>query len=81
MNARITIGWPEDLAAVLARDAKRRGETVSALVREALEAYPFGTENEPRSLPFVAAGRSGKGRTARHAEAILAREWSRDRGR
>ncbi len=81
MQSRITISLPEELAAELAREAKRRGETVSAFVREAVERYLRGAENEPRELPFVAAGRSGKKHTARDAEAILEREWGRARRR
>ncbi len=81
MHARITISLPEELAEVLTREAKRRGESVSAFVREALESYLHGAEPGPRELSFVAAGKSGKKHTARNAEDILAREWSRDRRR
>ena len=39
VSARITISLPDPLAALVAREAKRRGETVSAFVREAVESY------------------------------------------
>ena len=81
MQSRITISLPDELAEVLSREAKRRGESVSAFVREALESYLRGPEDRPRELPFVAAGRSGTKHTARNAEKILTREWGRDRGR
>ncbi len=80
MSARITISLPEPLAALVAREAKQRGETVSAFVREAVESY-LRAGPERRSLPFVAAGRSGKKHTARDAEKILRREWADDRDR
>lgn len=81
MTARVTISLPEDLAELLTREARRRGESVSAFVREAIEAYVRGETAEPRELPFVGIGRSGKKHTARNAEAILAREWGRARDR
>ncbi|MBX3271493.1 MAG: CopG family transcriptional regulator [Sandaracinaceae bacterium] len=80
MTSRVTISLPEELAATVSREAKRRGEPVSALVREAIERY-LRADEAPRVLPFVGLGRSGKKTTARDAEKILAREWSRDRDR
>ena len=81
MSARITISLPEDLAHLVGREAKRRGETVSSFVREAVEAYLRGDASKPRELAFVGIGRSGKKHTARNAEAILRREWGDARDR
>jgi metal-responsive CopG/Arc/MetJ family transcriptional regulator len=81
MSARITISLPEEVARLVGREAKRRGETVSAFVREALEAYLASSEEQKKDLPFVGIGRSGKKHTARNAEAILEREWAGARRR
>ena len=78
---RITISVPDDLAAVLTREARRRGETVSAVVRRALHELLHKAGGSRRKLPFEALGRSGRKHTARDAEKILAREWTRARGR
>jgi hypothetical protein len=77
---RITISLPEVLAGMLVREARRRGETVSAVVRQAIEAR-FEPGPERTKLPFVGIGRSGRRHTARDAEKILGREWSGDRDR
>lgn len=81
MSARITISLPNDLARIVGREAKRRGESVSALVRKAVEAYLTSDESTRRELPFVGIGHSGKKHTARNAEQILEREWGRARRR
>lgn len=73
---RITISLPEHDAAALGRAARRRGISVSALVRKALEEH-LSTPNGPDPLPFVALGRSKSKTTAQDAEDILAREWRR----
>lgn len=79
---RITITLPEDLAGILSHEARRRGEPVSAIVREALRALLGGAQGAARKLPFAGLGRSGRKHTARDAEKILKREWGReDRGR
>jgi hypothetical protein len=75
---RITISVPEDLAAALVRESRRRQESVSATARRALLAHLAA---DPRGLAIVALGRSGHVHTARDSESILAEEWSRDRGR
>ena len=78
---RITISLSDDLAVVLAREARRRGEPVSVVVRRALHEHLHNTAGSRRELPFVALGRSGRKHTGRDAEKILAREWARDRRR
>jgi predicted transcriptional regulator len=74
---RTTITLPEELAAILSREAKRRDSSVSAIVRDAVGSF-LGLDNtKARRLPFAALGRSGRRHTARNAETILARAWSR----
>ena len=77
---RTTITLPDDLAAVLAREAQRRDLSVSAIVRAALLEH-FSLSGGRKKLTFVALGRSGARKTARNAEAILAKEWGRARRR
>ncbi|HWP64163.1 MAG TPA: ribbon-helix-helix protein, CopG family [Candidatus Binatia bacterium] len=77
---RITISLPEDLAAAIAREARRRRVSVSQLSREII-AEALGRKDRGRRLPFVALGRSGYTSTAREIEAILDAEWAGDRRR
>ena len=72
---RTTIVLPDDLAALLERERRRRGVSTAAIVREALDAY---LAPPTRPLPFVALGRSGYQTTGRDVEEILAREWTED---
>lgn len=78
---RITISLPEEMAAVLAREADRAGTSVSEIVRRAVASSLGLNDEEPRALPFAGIGRSGQRHTARDAEEILEREWSGDRNR
>ena len=77
---RTTISLPDDLAAALEREARRRGTPVSQIAREALAAR-YGHTGGRRVIPFAAIGHSGQRTTARDAETILAREWTLDRNR
>jgi hypothetical protein len=77
---RTTIALPDELAVLLAREARRRETSVSEVVRRALSQH-LGLTGSQRRLGFVAVGRSGRRHTARDAEAILAKEWSRARRR
>ena len=72
---RTTISLPDELAAIVAREARRRDSSVSDIVRRALSAFLRLGASSPRKLPFVALGRSGRRHTARDAEQILAKEW------
>ena len=76
---RTTIALPDELARVVAREARRRGSSVSALAREALADH-LGLAGGKRP-PFAALGRSGHRHTARDAEKILSGEWGRVRHR
>jgi hypothetical protein len=80
---RLTISIPEELAASLAREARRRDVSVSAVAREALGSHlhlVVSTEGR-RKLPFAAIGSSGESDVASNVESILAEEWNPDRDR
>ena len=71
---RTTISLPDGLAVMLAREAKRLDASVSEVVRKAITRH-LGIGDSGQGPGFIAIGRSGKRRTARNAETILAREW------
>ena len=75
MMKRTTILIPDELAALLDFERRRRDVPASALVREALEAYLTGASRASARLPFVGLGRSGHRTTARDIDAILDEEW------
>jgi predicted DNA-binding protein len=69
---RTTVKLPDELDARLRHEAARRGTTVAAITREALEAH-LGT-GQRRRLLAAAAGRSGQTSVSEQIEAILAEE-------
>lgn len=78
---RTTISLPDELAAALDREARRRSMPVSAIARDALTAYlGIGGPGDQRTLPFAALGHSGHTDTAREMEALLEQEWAPDAG-
>lgn len=80
---RLTISIPEELAASLAREARRRDVSVSAVAREALGNHlhlVISTEGR-RKLPFAAIGSSGASDVSDKIESLLAEEWDPDRDR
>jgi predicted transcriptional regulator len=78
---RITVSLPDDVAAALEREARRRRVPVSQVAREAFAAHLGLAGDKPRKLPFAALGASGRHTTARDLENVLAAEWTRARGR
>jgi predicted transcriptional regulator len=73
---------PDELADALAREARRRSQSASAIARDALTEYlGVGGAGDQRELPFAALGRSGHSNTAREMEALLEQEWVPDAGR
>jgi hypothetical protein len=79
---RTTVSLPDDLAAALAREARRRDLSASEITRDALAKHLGLVAGAPRDVPFAAVGRSGHRNTAREMEALLAQEWDDDaRGR
>ena len=63
---RTTITLTEDLAQIAGREVRRRGVSLSELVREALAAHLGLGGKTRRRLPFAALGASGHGDTARN---------------
>lgn len=78
---RTTITLPDELAAALMREARRRRVPVSQVTREAVAAHLGLTGETPRTLPFAALGASGHHTTARDLEDVLAAEWTGARRR
>jgi len=74
---RLTISLPDELAALVAREAQRSNASVSEVVRRALAADLGVASDSAKRLPFAGLGRSGQAHTARDAEKILSREWPR----
>lgn len=73
---RTTITLPDELAAALERETRRRHTSVSAVAREALSRYlGFSEDGEPRVLPFASLGRSDGRVTGENLEEWLEREW------
>jgi predicted transcriptional regulator len=73
---RTTVKLPDELDARLRHEAARRGTTVSAVTREAIESHLGGGR---RRLIAAKAGASGRRDTARRIEEILRREVARSR--
>lgn len=73
---RTTLSLPDDLAQALAREARRRSTSASAIARDALAQHLHLVPGEARPLPFAALGHSGHHTTARDMEQLLAREWN-----
>jgi predicted transcriptional regulator len=79
---RTTVSLPDDIAHALAREARRRNVSASAIARDALAEHLGLSVDKPRILAFAAVGRSGQHTTARDMEQLIEREWdepARDR--
>ena len=72
---RTTVVLPDDLAALIDRERRRRGVSTAGIIREALDAY-FTPDVQP--LPFVALGGSGHRDTAERMEELLDQAWTLD---
>jgi len=70
---RTTVKLPDDLDARLRHEAERRGTTVSALTREAIEVL-LGAQPGRRRLLAAGAGSSGQPDVSERIEEILAKE-------
>jgi len=78
---RTTVTLPDDLAVLLAREARRHDTSVSEIVRRAVASFVGLSSGQRRELPFAALGRSGRRHTARDTEKILTAEWGHARRR
>jgi hypothetical protein len=72
---RTTIMLPDDLAALVELERRRRDLSTSELVRRALLSYLGVESGGPRRLPFAALGSSGTSDTSERVEEILAERW------
>ena len=68
---RVAVLLPDELAAALAYEARRRDRSASEITREALAKHLGLAPDEPREVPFAAVGRSGRHNTARDMEELL----------
>ncbi len=75
---RTTVSLTDDLARALAREARRRNLSASAITRSALARHLGLAEDKARHVPFAALGRSGHHHTAGEMEDLLAAEWNDD---
>jgi len=77
---RTTISLPDDLAAALVREARRRRVPVSQLAREAIEARLGWDEAGPRKIPFIGIAGSGEGPSdlAANLDEYLEEHWADD---
>ena len=78
---RTTLALSDELAAALAREARRSNRSASEVARDALARYLGLESDEPRDLPFAAVGRSGRSTVGRDMEGLLRAEWDDARGR
>lgn len=78
---RTTLALSDDLAAALAREARRSNRSASEVARDALARYLGLGSDRPRELPFAAVGRGGRNTVGRDMEELLRAEWDDARGR
>ena len=72
---RTTVLLDDNLADQLDYERRRRNQSTTAIVREALTEY-LGGGSKPKQLGFIGLGRSGRRNTGRKVDEILAREWT-----
>jgi hypothetical protein len=70
---RTTVKLPEDLDAQLRAEAERRNTTVSALTRQAIDAFLNGGPRDAR-FPFIGMFRSGGANMGSRVDEILENE-------
>lgn len=78
---RTTLALSDELAAALAREARRSNRSASEVARDALARYLGLGSDAPRALPFAAVGRGGPNTVGRDMEELLGAEWDDARGR
>lgn len=71
---RVTITIPEELEWEVARDARRRGTSVSAVIRELLQERYSPPADGKRVIPWAGIGDSGGADIARRAKEVLRSE-------
>jgi metal-responsive CopG/Arc/MetJ family transcriptional regulator len=69
--SRITISLPDDLLALIHREARRLDASVSDVIRRAVRSQLGVALDGAKKIPFTGIGRSGHAHTARDAEKHL----------
>jgi predicted transcriptional regulator len=76
---RTTISLPDELAAALEREARRRRLPVSRVAREAIEARLGWNQEGPREISFIGAAESQDSKwSAADLDEYLAQHWADD---
>ncbi len=75
---RTTISLPDDLALLLRNEAKRRGRTVSDLVRTALITALLGDREAPRQVPWAGIVDDPDMIQGTTIDEALSRSWAHD---
>lgn len=76
---RTTVLLDDDLADQLDYERRRRNQSITAIVREALTEFLAGGKPKPKKLGFIGLGRSSRPTDARNLDKIIAREWTYER--
>jgi Arc/MetJ-type ribon-helix-helix transcriptional regulator len=75
---RTTISLPDEVARLAEREARRRGVSLSEVVREALAEHLGIRKGGKRPLPFARLGRSEYTDTSTRVDEVLAERWVAD---
>lgn len=78
---RTTITLPDELAEILAREARRRDTSVSAVVRALIEEGLDLSGGSPRSIPWEGLFDDPEMIPGRRIDEELERHWADDIGR
>jgi hypothetical protein len=74
---RTTISLPDDVAAALEREARRRRVPVSQVAREAIETRLGLSDDVPRDIPFIGIAASKDSEyAAADLDEFLAKTWA-----
>ena len=79
---RTTVLLPDDLAALVDQERRRRDVSTAEIIREALQQYLTSGQDETK-FAFFGVGRSTQGRrrpaASERVDEVLADEWTYDR--
>ncbi len=75
---RTTVSLPEELAELAEREARRRGTSVSAVVRELIERELAPPREGPREIPWIGLFADPSAPPGAELEAYLAGNWAED---
>ncbi len=75
---RTTIVLPDDMAALVDREAKRLGIPVSEVVRRAIRQTLLGSSSSPREIPWAGIIDDPEMIPGNRVDEELAKDWARD---